>query len=229
MKTILISGVSRGIGRQLMHDFLRQHNYVIGLVRNQDDVSKLSTYYSDLGFHNFRVIHCDLTNDESLYYFGENIISITDKIDVLVCNAGVGIGSGMISDCSILEAKYFFDINFWGAWRLYQTVDELLVEGSRVVNISSNLGLKSKLEEGGLPGYKLSKWALNGLTIQLSSELKNRGIIVFAVCPGWTQTDMGGAKAPYTLQYTSQNLIDLCFQDNISTGSFYENGRVVDW
>lgn len=228
-KTILISGVSRGIGKQLLIEFLNKGHYVVGLVRNEESKSSLNIELIEIGFDSFEIIVCDVTDDEGLYFLGQNLPNIISEVDVLVNNAAIGVGEGLLKDVDFNSVKSFFDVNFFGAWRLYQTVDSFLKTGSRIINVSSNLGLSKGLLDGGLPAYRMSKWALNGFTIQLSAELRSRGVDVISVCPGWTQTDMGGKDALNSIEESVSNLKDLCSRPVIKTGAFYENGKVVEW
>jgi short-subunit dehydrogenase len=63
----------------------------------------------------------------------------------------------------------------------------------------------------------------------LSGELKNRGVSVVAVCPSWTKTDMGGHDAPNSIKKSTGAVKWLCLTDDIESGKFYENRKVVDW
>ena len=228
-KNILISGVGRGIGKQLLLEVLKEGHYGIGLVRNEESKISLISELKEAGYSSFDIFVCDITDAEGLYFLGQNLPQVVDHIDVLINNAALGTGGGLLKDADFNEIKSFFDVNLFGAWRLYQTVDSFLNQGARVINVSSNLGLSKSLSQGGLPAYRMSKWALNGFTIQLSSELKSRGVDVVAVCPGWTKTDMGGEDAPQSIEQSVDGLKDLCLNDNLETGKFYENGKVAEW
>ena len=86
------------------------------------------------------------------------------------------------------------DVNLFGAWRVIQALLPLLRSSPRprVVNVSSEGG-SIALMSGGRPGYSVSKAALNALTRLLAGELYRDGILVNAVCPGWTSGD--GARS----------------------------------
>jgi len=76
----------------------------------------------------------------------------------------------------------------------------------RVVNISSLAGSISAKEDHRHYAYSVSKAALNMLTRGMAAELRGRGITVVAVTPGWVQTEMGGPRAPLTVQESARSL-----------------------
>jgi NAD(P)-dependent dehydrogenase (short-subunit alcohol dehydrogenase family) len=87
--------------------------------------------------------------------------------------------------------------NAFSPVRLTQALLPLLEKASsaRVINVSSGYGKLSSLSAD-VPSYCLSKLALNGATIMLADALKSKGIAVYAMCPGWVRTEMGGSAAP---------------------------------
>ncbi|ABW16282.1 putative short chain oxidoreductase [Parafrankia sp. EAN1pec] len=103
------------------------------------------------------------------------------------------------------------ETNLFGAWRVTQSVLPLLRRSPhpRVVNVSSEGGSVSEMT-GGTPAYSVSKAALNALTRLLAGELRGDRVLVNAVCPGWTATDMGGAGGRLS-------------------GGFFRDGRPLPW
>ena len=89
------------------------------------------------------------------------------------------------------------DTNLLGAWRTTIALLPLLRRSPhpRIVNVSSEGGSISEMT-GGTPAYSVSKAALNALTRLLAGELRSDRILVNAVCPGWTATNMGGGGRP---------------------------------
>jgi len=87
-----------------------------------------------------------------------------------------------------------FETNLFGAWRMIQAFLPLLRIGRhpRIVNVSSEGGSLSSMSAG-TPTYSTSKAALNALTRIIAAEVHDAGILVNAVCPGWTATEMGGS------------------------------------
>ncbi len=82
---------------------------------------------------------------------------------------------------------------------------------------------------GGYAGYRLSKSALNALTILMSNELKSDRISVNAVCPGWVRTDMGGYSASRSVEIGAETIVWLATTDKISTGKFWRDKKIIPW
>ncbi len=94
---------------------------------------------------------------------------------------------------------------------------------SKVINVSSGNGQLDGISAN-VPSYSLSKLALNGATILLANALKSKGIAVYAMCPGWVKTDMGGDSAPRTPEQGADTAIWLATETSIEeSGKFFRN------
>jgi NAD(P)-dependent dehydrogenase (short-subunit alcohol dehydrogenase family) len=100
--------------------------------------------------------------------------------------------------------------------------------GGRIVNVSSGAGSLTGMSPG-TPAYGVSKAALNAFTIKLAGELRARGILVNAVCPGWVATDMGGVGGRPVEQGAASVLWAVDLPDDGPTGGFFRDGRAIDW
>jgi NAD(P)-dependent dehydrogenase (short-subunit alcohol dehydrogenase family) len=138
-----------------------------------------------------------------------------------------GKGAKNISAASV---KYIMETNFYGAWRMMQVFLPLLLksEDGRIINMSSGLGELKNLT-GEYPGYSLSKSSLNALTIMFSNELKEDGIKVNAMCPGWVKTDMGGPYAPRTVSQGADTAVWLTVENEIPSGKFFKDREEINW
>ena len=83
--------------------------------------------------------------------------------------------------------------------------------------------------ESGSTAYRISKTALNALTKILSNELSPLGIKVNTICPGWVQTDMGGANATLTIEESTTRIVNFALKDNFPTGQFLRHGEIIPW
>ena len=99
---------------------------------------------------------------------------------------------------------------------------------SRIINISSGMGQMSGMSTGSI-AYRLSKSALNALSIVLSQELSSRHIKVNAICPGWVQTDMGGYDATLTVKESVKSIKNFALNGNFPNGKFLRHGEILPW
>lgn len=125
------------------------------------------------------------------------------------------------------DVKPVMETNFYGPWRMIQVFIPLLTNG-RIINISSGMGQLKGLT-GEWPGYSLSKSSLNALTIMFSNKLKEKGISVNAMCPGWVRTDMGGPNAPRNVSEGADTAVWLATEEHIPTGKFFRDRKEIDW
>ena len=153
-----------------------------------------------------------------------------DRVDVLVNNAAIDYDTDARAVTADLDrVARALDTNLYGAWRAAQAfVPHLRASPhGRLVNVSSAAGTISDMG-GGLPAYHLSKLALNGLTRMLAAELRADGVLVNAVCPGWTDTDMGRGGRPVADGARSVTWACL-LDDDGPTGGFFRDGRPLPW
>ena len=172
----------------------------------------------------------DVNDIESIYNAKQEIKMNMDHIDLLFNNAGILIPEYEVpafetSEDSILKT---FETNTLGPLRVIKSLLNLIPKGGRIVNISSGMGQLDDME-GGSVAYRLSKTSLNALTKILSIELKDRGIKINAICPGWVQTDMGGHNATLTVQESVEKIAEFALNKNFPNGKFLRHGAVLPW
>lgn len=128
------------------------------------------------------------------------------------------------------EVRFLMETNLYGAWRMAQAFKPLLLKSSagRIINVSSGMGELSSLK-GDYPAYRISKAALNALSIMLADELAPKGIQVNAMCPGWVRTDMGGPDAPRPVEEGADTAVWLATASHIESGKFYRDRKVIEW
>ena len=99
----------------------------------------------------------------------------------------------------------------------------------RIVNVSSQLGAILGFSDY-TPAYRLSKLALNGITLMLSDAVRGKNILINAVHPGWVKTDMGGAGAPLSLEEGARGLVwAATLPDDGPHGGFFQDGERMEW
>ena len=228
MKNIFITGGNRGIGKGLVKEFSKDNN-VIFSARNTE---KAQLIIDTLGGKNIDHVIMDVGDSESVQKGIKNLKSRITSVDVLINNAGIlipglkhKIDAIDTGDDSIMKT---FNINTVGALRVCKAVIPLMPPKSRIINISSGMGQMEGMGTGSL-AYRLSKSALNAMTIVLSQELMGKSIKVNAICPGWVQTDMGGYEATLTVKESAESIKKFTLSDNFPNGRFLRHGEELVW
>ncbi len=155
---------------------------------------------------------------------------LAKKTTHLLRKAGILKQEQGAKDISLENVKHIMETNFYGAWRMIQVFVPLLQKSkdARIINVSSGMGQLESLT-GTYPAYSLSKSSLNALTIMFSNELKDKGIKVNAMCPGWVRTDMGGPDAPLGVNEGADTAIWLATEKEIPTGKFFQKRKIIAW
>ena len=228
MKNIFITGGNRGIGKGLVKEFSKDNN-VIFSARNTE---KAQLIIDTLGGKNIDHVIMDVGDSESVQKGIKNLKSRITSVDVLINNAGIlipglkhKIDAIDTDDDSIMKT---FNINTVGALRVCKAVIPLMPPKSRIINISSGMGQMEGMGTGSL-AYRLSKSALNAMTIVLSQELMGKSIKVNAICPGWVQTDMGGYEATLTVKESAESIKKFTLSDKFPNGKFLRHGEELVW
>jgi NAD(P)-dependent dehydrogenase (short-subunit alcohol dehydrogenase family) len=100
----------------------------------------------------------------------------------------------------------------------------------RIVNVSSGMGSVARGFGGDSPAYRISKLALNGLTIAMAEALNGSGVLVNSVDPGWVRTEMGGKSATRSVQQGAHSVVwAALLPDNGPSGGFFYDGKPVQW
>lgn len=166
--------------------------------------------------------------------------SIRAGIDYLINNAGaIIVPSGNSLDLDGEALAKAISVNVYGPAKLVIELLLHLTSGSVVVNVSSDLGSISAARgpkdapppSSRYPTYSISKAALNMLTVHQAGDLKDKGVTVIALHPGWVQTDMGGSSATLKPDESIRGMRNLIEQIDLSaTGRFYQyDGREHEW
>lgn len=202
MERVCITGVSRGIGLGFARAYLSSEHQVFGTVRdiNGEAISRLKREHPQ----NFTPVEMDVSDRGSVRAGVQEIRNHTDRLDLLINNAGVARepDEQSIDDISEEDVRDVFNVNVLGPLRCVQEFVPLLRKGNdaKVVMIGSNAGSISSQGGGrGVP-YCVSKAGLNMLTKLLYFHLRDEGIALTALHPGWVRTDMGGGNAALSVE-----------------------------
>jgi len=228
MKNIFITGGNRGIGKGLVEIF--SENYKVFF--STRDEQKARSVIESINNENIDFVTMDVADGDSVLKGVESLKDKTDSIDILINNAGIlipglkhKIDAIETDDDSILKT---FNINTVGVLRVCKAVFPMMQPSSRIINISSGMGQMEGMSTGSI-AYRLSKSALNALTIVLSQELSSKNIKVNAICPGWVQTDMGGYDATLTVKESVESIKKFALSNNFPNGKFLRHGEILPW
>lgn len=160
----------------------------------------------------------------------EGTLRKINKITARTKITGSGKSGYTAKNIPLDRIKEIMETNLYGPWRMIQWFHPLLSKSNngRIINISSGLGELNSLN-GNYPGYSLSKSSLNALTIMFANELKDDGICVNAMCPGWVRTDMGGPNAPRDVSEGADTAVWLATEEKIPTGKFFRDRKEINW
>ncbi len=170
-KTVVISGASSGIGKELRKLFIGNGDTVVCLSRTNPE-----------NFGDF--IKCDLTDKEDITSVCNIILEKYGNVDILINNSGVGL-SGATELLPLDKVENVVSLDYLGTLYLTQGLLPLMKKGAKIVNISSACALFP------LPYrsvYCSAKAAVNMMSFSMRMELKNSGISVVSVCPGDVKT-----------------------------------------
>ena len=222
----LVTGGNRGIGREVCRQLAeRGHRVVLG-ARSAADGAAAAREIGAAA----TPCRLDVTDPDTIAAAVEFVEAAFGRLDVVVNNAAVDYDTDQRAvSADLHRVASAFDTNLFGAWRVTQAFLPLLRRSphARVVNVSSESGSISEMS-GGTPGYAVAKAALNALTRLLAGELRRDGVLVNAVCPGWTDTDMGQGGRPVA-QGAASVVWAVTLPDDGPSGGFYRDGRELPW
>ena len=227
-QNIVITGGNRGIGYGLLKILSDKHNVIITVRDNKKGQSTVAELGHSKNEINYVVM--DVDNSDSVMRAADDIKKIFNNVDLLINNAGIFIKEYQLpaietSEDSILKT---FNTNTLGVLRVCISIVPLMVNGSRIINISSGMGQLDEMNSGST-AYRISKTALNALTKILSNELLSMGIKVNTICPGWVNTDMGGENATLTIEESTSQIVAFALRDNFPNGQFLRHGEIIPW
>lgn len=194
MRSILVTGASRGIGLELTRQCLAREDRVYATCRQPDKAEELQALKSESDLLSVRAL--DVCRQKSVETLAEELRDAGAKFDWVVSNAGVHNGERFNhwSEKAFLEV---FHTNCVGPAMVAQGFRRLMRPGGMLIQISSRIGsFASKINpEGPSDAYAMSKAALNMLTLRLAEKWKPWKLGVVSLSPGWVKTDMGGKEA----------------------------------
>lgn len=209
MKTILITGINRGLGKELFEQFLYKGYFVYGVVRNKNVFKKMS-----LNKHpDSELILTDISTDESITSI-HNIVK-DNPIDLIINNAGIQGLSSKLKDIEPSELIDLFNLHCVGSMRVIKALINNLLNSSNpiVINLNSRFGSITRQSNGTYDditvsySYRIAKAAQNMLTNSLRKEY-NGQVLFVSIHPGKLKTKIASADADIEPSLSAKRIID---------------------
>jgi NAD(P)-dependent dehydrogenase (short-subunit alcohol dehydrogenase family) len=220
MPTVVITGANRGIGLELARQFKQRGDDVVAACRkSSDELAKLDVEV---------VEGIDVSDDASVAQLAAGLDRRT--VDVLINGAGI-LSDESLSDLDFERIRKQFEVNSLGPLRVTAALRGNLGEGSKVAIITSRMGSIEDNTSGGRYGYRMSKAAVNMAGRSLANDLKEAGVAVAILHPGFVRTDMTGHQGLIDPPESAAGIIaridELTLED---TGNFWHaNGETIPW
>ena len=195
-KCILITGVTRGLGRAMTEEFIRLGHAVVGCGRSEKDILQLQTQFA--APNDFAVVN--VAGDSQVGTWAKRVLSSHGPPDILLNNAAVINRNAKLWEVPAQEFSDVVDVNVKGVANIIRHFVPAMVKrhSGVIVNFSSGWGRSTDAE---VAPYCATKWAVEGLTQALAQELPS-GMAAVALNPGIIATDMlrscfGGSASGY--------------------------------
>ena len=204
MPTVLVTGANRGIGLEFARQYSADGWNVIATARNPQNATELSSLAK--AKNSVEVYPLDITSEKSVKDLAA--AAKGKLIDLLINNSAIYPRKGTnFGELDYAAWRDVMDTNLFGALRVTEALFPNLEAGQRkqIASVTSTMGsIKNVFKEvngsGAYYQYRTSKAALNMAMAVLAQQLRPKGFSVVVLCPGWVQTDMGGAGAAITPQ-----------------------------
>jgi 3-oxoacyl-[acyl-carrier protein] reductase len=214
-KTALVTGGSRGLGRQCALSLAGESVNVAICGRTQETLDKTVGELKALGVGSMSVV-ADVGNVEGMESLHEKVVDGLGPVDILINNAGGSRAREDISGVSLEDYKATFDLNLFGGFKLMQLALPHMQEQKwgRIINIASIWGR----EYGGNISYMSAKAALIGATKHAALSLAKDGILVNSIAPGSIAHDQGSWE-----RFQNENppdVVQAFIEQNLPMGKF---------
>lgn len=228
--TILITGANRGLGLELTRQYAYLGWEVLACCRDPDSAVELGQLASSSEL--VTMMELDVTRPDQI----ERLAAALDgrPIEILLNNAGTyGQSDAEFGNTDPQRWLDAFAVNAVGPFKVMEALLPHVLAGRRklVASMSSKMGSIADNASGGSYVYRSSKAALNMVMRSAAIDLRERGVTVALLHPGWVLTDMGGPNAEITVEESVRNLRRIL--DNLTladSGGFFDiDGSVIPW
>ncbi len=236
MRTAIVTGANRGVGRGIAKRLaLLGYRTILTSrdeLKGEFTVNELKKEIGNEPAGELIYHQLDVTDTESIKRLYDFVFDKYEAADILINNAAVLLDQfGRIIQTPLDIYRITLATNVYGPLLLCQTFIPLMLKRNygRIVNVSSGAGQIENMVND-MPAYRLSKIALNGLTLMLAESVKGTNILINAGCPGWVRTEMGSPNAPRSIEEGAEGIVWLAtLPDGGPHGGFFRDGQLIPW
>ena len=220
MKHVVITGANRGIGLALAEHYKSENWRVTGVCRETSpELEKVAAQIFE---------GIDVTSKDNIRQLAGRLQG--QPIDLLINNAGL-LQDETLGSIDFDSLRLQMEINAFAPLRVSESLLSNLHAGSKIANITSRMGSIADNDSGGRYGYRASKAAFNALGRSMAIDLKERGIAVAQLHPGYVKTRMVNFGGIITPEESVAGLVERIAELNLkNTGRFWHsNGEELPW
>lgn len=209
-KLVVVTGGSKGIGKEIVRIFLQNKFAVCTCARNPEGLRELASEMTKDGYEHLYTKVTDMSKKDQVLTFAEYVNELPYQLEVLVNNTGFFLpGQIHNEDEGVLESQ--IETNLYSAYHMSRQLIPSMIQQKQgsIFNICSTASITAYANGG---SYCISKFALYGMTKVLREELKDHGIKVTAVLPGATLTaSWEGVELPESRFMKSRDIAESIF------------------
>jgi NAD(P)-dependent dehydrogenase (short-subunit alcohol dehydrogenase family) len=236
MRTAIVTGANRGVGRGIAKRLVGLgYRTILTSREEQKGQQTARELKKEVGIDladNLFYHQLDVTNAASIERLYHHVVEKYEAADVLVNNAAVLLDQyGRVLRTPLDTYRRTMETNVYGPLLMCQYFLPKMAERNygRVVNVSSGAGQIEAMVDD-MTAYRLSKLALNGLTLMLAESMKGTNVLINTACPGWVRTDMGSPEAPRSIEEGAEGIVWLAtLPDGGPSGGFFRDGQRLPW
>lgn len=220
MKTVIVTGGSRGIGSEIVRELAKEYNVVLNYNNSEQLAEQIKEELKEQGY-NIEIFKADVSRREEVKALVKFTLEKYKNIDVLINNAGIS-QTKLFTDITDVDWDKMMQINLNSVFYCTQEVLENMIHNKSgcIINISSIWGITGGSCE---VHYSVSKAGIDGMTKALAKELGASNIRVNSIAPGIISTDM-------IADYTSEEIEDIKNQIPLERiGKGIDIAKCVKW
>jgi short-subunit dehydrogenase len=231
LKKVFITGISKGLGKELFEQFFKKGYFVYGLLRNKNEFEELAKDKKE----NTEFILADISSDDCIHKIQEVVKN--ERINLIINNAGISGNETNLENIETSEVLDLFNIHCLGVFRVLKALNKNFSNENRsvVLNLNSRLGSINRQCVGIYKNlevsysYRIAKASQNMLTNCLRQEFKNHTFV--SLMPGKLKTRISQTDADTLPSESAKKIIELWEQDKFKNENGIKelNGNLIEW